>query len=817
MAARHFRGAISNDWNVALNWLEGFVPGLGDDVFLDALSPQCTVTAPGAQCLTLDCTGYAFIFDSTGQNIAVAGNTFIMVAGMGFVQAGGICDFTAVAGVVAITSGGQVLGGVRCGNAGAGATYRQQDPLTIAEDLDLVNGIYQTNNQDLVVTRDMLWRVTMAANGFVSGTATVSVGRHFNIASLAAVHVYGTSAWRLIGTGTLTLPAGAANLRFYDLYVAAAGQITSLAMGAATNIVIHRRLTTGSGGFSKADATSGQTLLFEAGLSGVADQFHPDPGVSVTMEGIDWVFECGGGVAPVTVELWPCGLFTLTAVAGVGGALQFATRTLTQNVVVRARNNCVYTCANGFGFSVLDAAAAGAMSKQLDLNGFSVSFLGGTTTNGFNAANGRAWWFNFPAASTFICAAYDEYCPNQPANMTHAMAVNAAFRVAGNYSYVGGAILPRRFAMTDDTSILVIGGSYNGANMNTWVGHNVGTVQFTAAGAFTITQNDQDTWPNILISGGGTVALPNPFNCFNLAIAAGIVTAGAVLAIRNNLNNAGNFTGGANMYIGSSFVNTGVVAVAGTNVRFTGPVGSLSGFNPVTLIMSATCQRLQFLTALNVTTAFIIEDRLVPGVVQFLAGANFTLAALDSQVVSTDGTVQVVSSVAGTLYNLTVTALTNGQNLWWRDCNYAGAAFVGNTGNRDLRNNLGMTLNFPPAYVRVISEDAGSDLLAANALGSIQYCWLVATSQVALAALAAAFLAGTNNWHRRTAIPLAFLDNLVMGGNYWVGLGLRDDRNNRVAPNIGAGDFATALAITPESGGGGARRITVTTKTPSVS
>jgi len=767
----------------------------------------------------LDCTGCTGTLTLTPGGVTISGTVFKLAAAMAVVHNSQVVAFTAVAGVVLITSAGQTLHCFTIGSAGAGGTYRQQDALTLSDGIDCWNGVWQTNNHNLTLLGgDLQWQATMLANGFVSGTATVSVGRRLIIISLAAVHSCGTSSWRFTGTGAIMLPAGAANLEFYNLYVADPGQVTSLVMGAGTNIVVHRQLTTGSGAFSKADATSGQTLLFEAGLSGVADQFRPDPGVGVTMQGIDWVFECGGGVAPVTVELWPCGLFALTAVAGVGGALQFATRTLTQNVVVRARNNCVYTCANGFGFSVLDAAATGAMSKQLDLNGFSVSFLGGTTTNGFNAANGRAWWFNFPAASAFVCAAYSEYCPNQPANMTHAMAANTAFQVAGNYSYVGGALLPRRFSMAADTSRLVVGGNYSGANMNTWVGQNVGTVQFTAAGAFTITQNIQDTWPKILISGGGTVTLPNLFNCYDLTIAAGLVTAGAVLVVRNSLANAGTFTGSANMYVGSGFINTGTFVGAGTNVICQGPVCSLSGFNGNNVTMDKTCGRLQFLTSMNITGALVILPRTQPpGVMVFLGGGVFAIANFNSLVTCTDDLVQVVSSVPGTQYTLNVAVLTSAANCWFRDCIWVGPPLVGNLTNRDLRNNVGMTLNFPPAYVRVISEDAGSDLLAANALDSIQYCWLVATSQAALAALAAAFLAGTNNWHRRTAVPLAFLDNLVLGTNYWIGLGLRDDRNNRVAPNIGAGDFATAVALTPESGGGGASRITVTTKIPSVS
>jgi hypothetical protein len=269
------------------------------------------------------------------------------------------------------------------------------------------------------------------------------------------------------------------------------------------------------------------------------------------------------------------------------------------------------------------------------------------------------------------------------------------------------------------------------------------------------------------------------------------------------------------MFVGSSFVNTGVLIMAGTNITVTGNLASVSGVNPVTLTMAATCLRLQLLSSMNITT-FIIQNRAVPAVVQYLAGGTFNIGTMNSQVVSTDGTVQFISSAAGTQYNWNVTAaMTSIANIWPRDNNATASAIapVGNLTNKDLGNNLGWTLYFP-AFVRLISDDPGQDLLADASIGSMQYCWFAATSQAGLAALAAAFAAGANNWHRKTNLPFTLLDNLNKGTLYYVALGMIDDWGRRYPPNVGAGDFTTMTAISGESsfGGGGAHNISVLTQ-----
>jgi hypothetical protein len=216
---------------------------------------------------------------------------------------------------------------------------------------------------------------------------------------------------------------------------------------------------------------------------------------------------------------------------------------------------------------------------------------------------------------------------------------------------------------------------------------------------------------------------------------------------------------------------------------------------------------------MDVTGSLIIEDRDMPGIIQFLAGGTFNIADLDSQIVSTDGSVQVVSSTAGTTYTASLAVITSVANLWPRDWDASGGAAlpVGDLTNKDLGGNTGWTL-INPGFVRLISEDPGQDLLASGGVGPITFCWLVDTTLVGLTAQAAAFAAGANNWHRKTNLPFAMLDNLEIGTTYLIALGMVDDRNRREAPNIGAGDYVSEVVIAPErGGGGGARTIMVTT------
>jgi len=1218
----------------------------------------------------LDCTGATGTLTQTGY-WAIRGTTFKLVAGQTFVHSNQLIEFIATSGTVAITSGGKTLGAVRVGFTGAGATYQLQDALTLALYLTTSNGIFDTNNKNVQMAGSLSVDAGMGANSFLAGSSTIQIGQNLNQSTTAAWLSAGTSKFIFAGTGSITIPFGAASVSFYDLDIAVGGT-TNLNWGNSCTITILHRLTTGANAVNKADGARANAIIFPVGTSGISDAFHPDPACTITMAGIDLLWQTGGGAAPVTVDLYPCNM-TLTQVVGTSGSLRFASNSLSQNVVVQAQGNISFNCQGGYQFSGNssdDSGSPGAMSKQLNTNGFNVTLLGGTLHTGRDVANGRSWWFNVTAGNTLTCAAYSEYSPNAAANQNHVLGAGSTFRVNGNYSYLGGALLNRRYTMTA-TSVLSIGGSYSGAAMNTWTGSNTGIVRFTAGGAAAFTQNASDQWPNIelqvtgsisasawnmatldctgttgtvtqagtwtirsttyklvagmtlvagtnltdflatagtvaittagktlgaarfgnivttaiyqqqdaltvaqdwslqggsyqtqnfavntgrdlvlgssllagaltpgsatitigrnlaldtggsvnpstigtetwaftgaygglnaggivtsgffprldfynvtiaggmtflwnvglsylfniyrqitvgaaavvdagvgatsraglilsssltnafnvaatatwnmsftwnpttsitavlpnctynvtvgdgielaasstgtstvtfqlagdtvmttpalvlgvtaapttiglqtldlngfdftingnlsengtvaplgykwkiltktltvngnidrytavagdtttdltgggalvctgnftlntavgknvipqfvmsgtssvtvggswnttagkvwqtlsgsvtftavgpftiassaadifpnvYVTGGGSTTLSNGFACNTLTITLGLVTAGTSLTVYGTVTNAGTFTIGTNCYVGG-LVNTGTVVSAGSTVHCRGQVTTLSGFNPVNVTMTKYCSLLQLGSSMNITGTFNVEARpQPPGTIRFLAGGVFNIANLNSQINCTDDCVQMLSTVNGVRYNLNVTVLTSAANLWFRDCNYAGPVLTGDLTNMNLGNNSGLALNVSPAFIRVDCEDPGTDLLAIAGIGQYSYCWLVSSTLVGLTALAAAFGSGSNNWHRRTNIPLALLNNLVKGNTYFIAVGLLDDRNRRLAPNVGGGDYVSAVANSSElpGGGGGKNNLFVSTKLPTMS
>jgi hypothetical protein len=310
----------------------------------------------------------------------------------------------------------------------------------------------------------------------------------------------------------------------------------------------------------------------------------------------------------------------------------------------------------------------------------------------------------------------------------------------------------------------------------------------------------------VLVSGGGTCTLYDLFTCQSLQVFNGVLTSAGTFTILLALDvaAAGGLTLGGDARVGSSFANAGTITTTGGIVQLVGTIVSVTPTVPTAVNVALSCSRVQ-LTSSGTLTALIVQPgstRKTPLVVQFLAGGNFTIANLDVQADWPEAVVQFLSSVAGTQYNLNVTVITSKKSVWPRDCNYSGAAWVGDLSNRSLGNNTGMTLNTPNGGMIVITEDPGADLLADADIGEMSYCWLVDTSVVNLTARVAAFLAGGNNWHRRTRIPLAFLDNMAVGTTYYVGLGLMDDRNRRVAPNMIAGDYISGNAGSLSGGGG---------------
>jgi hypothetical protein len=191
----------------------------------------------------------------------------------------------------------------------------------------------------------------------------------------------------------------------------------------------------------------------------------------------------------------------------------------------------------------------------------------------------------------------------------------------------------------------------------------------------------------------------------------------------------------------------------------------------------------------------------------FAADKTYTVGTLNSQVVVYDAPVQFISSIAGARYFLNVTVVTSVTNIWPRDCDASGgSALAGDYSNKDLGHNLNWTGLPNGGMAQMITDDPGEDLLAVAGFGTCEYCWLLDTTLVGLTAKAAAFAAGARNWHRRTNLPYAALDNLNIGTLYYVTLGFRDERNRRAAPNVVAGDYATTYGKNA-AGGGGSRNI----------
>ena len=782
MAIRTFRGTINADWNTLGNWLELAVPTAADDVVFDAASPACTFSAAGS-CLTLDCTGFVATIAKGANTLTVAGTKFLLSAAC-WTAGTGLIDFTAAAGTLLLTSAGNTLYNLRFGNVAAGAIYQLQDNLTVTLDVDCVRGTFDTNGKTLNINRDMITELTMAVDGVHLGASTVNIVRNwinYKALVMSTATGYGTSQVNFTGTGQIG-GAGFAYFNFWNIFVGAAGSVTTLNHSGSGTTGVANILTTGTGTVT--------SIIGEFAVSGALNNpFQPNAAVT-------WNaairFSAPTGQTIYEIPGLNYGALGIVAVKHV--ATTPCTHNLTGNVI----------CA-----SLIQFQTGTTNAEFINLNGFNL------TINGNLANDSSAVLTIVIGASTLTVTGNLSYTvaatPTTNENRYFSISTGKLI-VGGNLTLTSGGTRAR--IQITGTGEVWVGGNWNSTGTGpVFPGPgSLGTVRFTSAGPFTIAALTSEFWPTISITGGGTVSLPNYFNCYNINITAGLVTAGNPFTVRNSMTNNGTFTGSANMNIGSSFVNTGVLIMAGTNITVTGNLASISGVNPVTLTMAATCLRLQLLSSMNITT-FVIQDRAVPAVVQYLAGGTYNIGTMNSQVVSTDGTVQFISSAAGTKYNWNVTAaITSIANIWPRDNDASGSAVapVGNLTNKDLGNNTGWSL-YVAAYVRLISDDPGQDLLADASIGSMQYCWFAATSQAALAALATAFGTGANNWHRKTNLPFVLLDNLNKGTVYFVALGMIDDWGRRYPPNVGAGDFTTMTALSTESsfGGGGSHNITV--------
>lgn len=775
MANRYYIGPAGGAWNNNANWdaISGgpgpaSFPVAGDNAFLDAASPGGPTLTAAAACDQLDCTGFVGAFDLAGFTLTIHTTLFRLVVGMTFTHNNGLVDFVAAAGTVLITTAGKTLGGVRFGNVATGATYQLQDPLTTALDFDFVRGIFDANNQNAVVGQDLYWRATLLTDTFRLGSSTFEVQRNFrtelsNVMNTATA--YGTSTFKFTGDSVWT-DNGPRSWNCYILDLAYPGKTVSYTPSTTGTVGTSavRQIRVNGGTWNVANASHSFTV--SPSLAAITDPLYFAVGSTMAVAAFGFWYATGGTV----VADLPA--FNNNGQVGLGG-------TSGTNITYRMNGDVVMG-----NLRAEQQFAAGFM--RLLMNGFNLTVNG----NVYHANQGMAI-----EVSTGILAVTGNFTMGNIASTYFYLrvATGGQANIAGNLTLgVAGDTRTPKVEVVG-TGRISVGGNWDSSLVAApvFTAVSTGAVRFTAAGPFIIACAPNEAWPTVEITGGGSTTLPNGFNCYDLLITAGLITAGATLTVRNNLVNGGTFTSGGSVTVGSSFVNTGTLILAGSNIRCTGSICSVSGVNPASLSMAATCLRLQLLTGMNITT-FVIEDRPTPGIVQFLAGGTYNIGTMNSQVASTDGTVELVSSVAGTRYNFNVTVATSLKNLWPRD-NNAVTPLTGDLTNKDLGNNNGWTLN-SPGYISVSTDDPGTDLLVMGGVNKMQYCWFVADSLVNLTAQAAAFATGSNNWHRKTNIPFAMLDNLQLYSTYFIAVGMIDDRGNRLAPNVGAGDYTTATA-----------------------
>lgn len=819
MANRYFVGAIDDKWNNAGNWdvASGGPGGAGvptnaDDVFFDVNSPECHMDVNGA-CLSVDQTGYPSAIHMENFSLTVYGLLVKLAAGA-WEKGSAVpeLDLVAVAGTVLITTAANEINALRVGNAGAGATYQLQDDLDLTRDLDLVAGTFQFNNFNGTIGRDLYCRATMAAAGCALGSGTIEVQRdaEFRVANVVAA---GTSTFRMPGTGDLRI-YGATGQTFYNLYLADATKTVTFSQNAAAfgGITVGNILTTGpgalvSGGTQPAYLNS---LTVRFSTAGPATPIQMDAATTMT-----WA-PSANGLALSQVAVGQTGTWTVLLPTVLNCPFTINSNTGGVSAFRLGRSSTVAS------FSCGDSSSSPARCV-FELNGFDLATVGN-----FSSPPSGQSGYSVDVGNSVLTVGADlilDWCASS--NLTalgYYMNIGAAGQVlVGRDFFFNRAVSSTQSQVVMVAgSVLAVGRNWDSSNVNnkirTFKNADLGTLRFSAAGPFTIATLYGELFPTVEFSGGGSTTLPDEFNCYNMNLLAGLITAGSTLIIRNLLTNAGTINMGVGTtFVGGGIINTGTInGLATANVILTGPFERLSGFNPTTLVVTPQCNRVQIESVMTIGT-FTIEDRPTPGIVVYLAGGVFAIGTFDSQIQAPDGCVQFVSSTPGVSYAWNVTgAITSLSHIWPRDNDASGSAVapVGDISNKDLGGNTGWTLN-TKGMVKLITDDVGADLLADNGIGPIQYCWLVDTSVANLTARAAAFAAGANNWHRKTNIPFAMLDNLNLLATYYFALGLADDRDRRVAPNIGGGDYQSLIVTQNEaatSGGGGSRGLSIQTK-----
>jgi len=835
VADRYFVGATDDKWNKANNWSAvsggaggAGVPGVGDRAIFDINSPNCTVDVivsittlwvKNDMFQVLDMVNFAFTTsgDTTieGGEVYLTSGTLTVTGNGKFATSllhhnSGTVVMDKAAGTQTLTSGGQTLYNLT--HSGAG-TLQLVDAMSLANDLDCVAGIFQFNNQNAVIARDLYCRATIAANAVELGSGTIEVRRNVTVLR-DNPFLRGSSTFRMTGTGILSLDGF--NLNLYNLYLAAPTKTVTIAnaVGVFCGIDVFNVFTTGSGTINQTGAYwNGIVVHYRTG--GPATPIDMDAGTTYNAAGnasvVSLSYTVGGDAGTFTFKLPTSFPTSSTYVQGF-------------RIVGSSAGNLVFklgrSCTVNQIFQAADPSSSGG-TEVVDLNGFNLTVNGnyespplGGSGMALNVGNsvltvtgnlvldwlintGLGYYLNIGATGQATCGNfYFNRSASSTMNAQIVMAAGAVLAVTGNW----------------DT------GSVNNKALGSFLNIDLGTVRFTSAGAFTIAIQVNEKWPTVEFTGGGSTTLPNLFNCLNVNVTAGLITPGPVFTVRNLLTNNGTINfGTGTTFVGGGILNTGTLnGLATANLYLNGPLERLAGFNPVNLTMLPTCVRIQLESTMTITN-FTIADRPNPGIVVYKALTTFTIGTFNSQIQAPEGCVQFVSDTPNVQYVWKATAITSMANIWPRDCDASASPTppVGNLSNKDLGNNLGWTLN-SHGFLKVITDDVGVDNLSELNIGNpIAYCWLVDTTVVGLTAKAAAFAAGAKNWHRKTGLPFAMLDNLNIGTTYYVALGIIDDRDRVVAPSVGTGDYVS-LKVTanesPSSSGGGAHGIAVSSQ-----
>jgi len=790
----------------------GAVPIAGDNVIFDANSHQnCHLDIAATPVLgTVDFTGWlqGFFIDAANNTLRVGGTVFTLSAAQAWNMplGAGIVSLEATAGTVLVTTAGKDIGNLKIGAGGAGGTFQLQDPLGISVDLLHVNGTFQTNNQVLNVNHDISLQSGLAAGAFQLGSSTITIGRRLNLVNCTGTNPVTEGTSQVIfsgtydGTAQLDMVTGGNSsfINFYNLNVSP-GIVFTHNPGTFSSVTIKNQWTVGAGAsvLGGVNNTDYQRLIVASTLANACN-FAASATIAVTMT---W-----STTANVTAQVPNCSWAPTGTTATGGLVLQQAAPA--SATIWQLQGNTTVT-----GHLILDPGGWTNGNPRLDLNGFNLTVTGDfynarSTNNSSHSiiVGNKTLTVGGNFQQTGGGSAFSGFMP------VITIGATGSFLIGGNTTFTTGGPVPACTITMTTGGLIAVGGNWTSTGFTvTFTNLTGGTVNFTKLGAFTIACDLYVVWPIVSITGGGIVTTPLGWNVYDLVATNAVITQSTPVTVRHNYTVGGSGTVNINaeLLLGSTFATLPGATVNYGTAGIVDPLNGgltldlqtvLSKFN-----VSPELSRLQIVRSCTITN-LILENRFTPLVIQMLAGGTLTVPTLTNLIGWPEAPVQLISSTPGTTYNLNVTAFTSTYNLWPRDTKFTGAVITGDLSNRSLGNNSGGSFN-SDGQMRGITDDPGWNDLSGVNIDTMEYCWLVSTTLLGLTALAAAFASGSNNWHRRTRIPLAVLDNLNIGTHYFISYGLRDDRDRRVAPTVAAGNYFEGAAINGAGGGGFPQKI----------